>query len=264
MKDKHIARIPFMRIEREGGYRERIDEVICEERIALHLNGNKILSTMSIPEDQDAHAVGFLLSEAVIDSIDDIQHIEVVESGLRVNIDAKIKEENLKNLYHEKTLTSGCCVGVTGNFEGKIIEKFVASQVRVKIKVLWEILKKFYEDNELFNHTGCVHKAVLMHKDGSKIATAFDVGRHNAVDKVVGKAHLARQKLDSAILCVSGRLSLEMVIKSAMHNIPVVISRAATTQLAIQAAQKLGITLIGFAREGRCNIYTHQSRILVD
>ena len=264
MKNKYIAKIPFMRIERDGGYREKIDEVICEERIALYLNGNKILSTMSIPEDQDAHAVGFLLSEAVIESVDDIKHLEVVESGLRVNIDAQIKEENLKNLYHEKTLTSGCCVGVTGNFEGKIVEKFVASQVRVKIGVLWEILRNFYENNELFNQTGCVHKAVLMHKDGSKIATAFDVGRHNAVDKVVGKARLARENLDSAILCVSGRLSLEMVIKSAMHDIPIVVSRAATTQLAIQAAQKLGITLIGFAREGRCNVYTHQSRIVMD
>lgn len=263
MGNKHIAEVPFIRADRDGKWKEKIDKVICEERIALYLNGRKILSTMSIPEDQEAQAVGFLLSEAVIESIEDIQGLEVVESGLRVNIEAKIKEENLKNLYHEKTLTSGCCVGVTGNFEGRVIEKFLSSQVRVPIEIIWSILKGFYVDNDLFNQTGCVHKAVLSDQDGSCIIMAFDVGRHNAIDKVVGKARLAGRNLDSAVLCVSGRLSLEMVIKSAMHNIPIVISRAATTQLAIQAAQKLGITLIGFAREGRCNIYTHQSRIVI-
>lgn len=261
-KSSFTALLPCIKVFKNQEGVEGVDSVIKEERIALFLNGTKILSTMSIPQDQDAHAIGFLLSEGVIESIEDVLDIAVDTDGLSVRIQAKIQEENLINLYKEKTLTSGCCVGVTGNFEGKIIEKFVSSQVRVKIERIWDILNYFYKDNALFNQTGCVHKALLVNKNGEMITEAFDVGRHNAIDKVVGKARIQKEPINEAMLFVSGRLSLEMVIKTAMHDIPIVVSRAATTQLAIQSAQKLGITLIGFAREQRCNIYTHSSRIL--
>ncbi|WP_104698031.1 MULTISPECIES: formate dehydrogenase accessory sulfurtransferase FdhD [unclassified Helicobacter] len=261
-KSNFIASIPYIKMSKHNKKQEATDCVIKEERIALYLNGTKILSTMSIPQDQDAHAIGFLLSEGVIENIDDVLDVSIEDSGLSVKISAKIQEENMINLYKEKTLTSGCCVGVTGNFEGKIIEKFISSQVRVHIDVIWHILEIFYKDNKLFDKTGCVHKALLIDKTGENIAEAFDVGRHNAIDKVVGKARMQKKNLSEAILFVSGRLSLEMVIKSAMHDIPIVVSKAATTQLAIQSAQKLGITLIGFARENRCNIYTHSSRVL--
>lgn len=263
MQNNFISSLPCLRVYENGESIDQQDSIIKEERIALYLNGTKILSTMSIPQDQDAHSIGFLLSEGVIESVADIIKVEIVDDGLRVNVDAKINEENLVNLYREKTLTSGCCVGVTGNFEGKIIEKFVASQVRVPIEMIWKTLGYFYEENDLFNQTGCVHKAMLVDAKGGIIQQAFDVGRHNAIDKVVGKARLNHDDLSKSVLFVSGRLSLEMMIKTAMHDIPIVVSRAATTQLAIQSAQKLGITLIGFAREGRCNIYTHKSRIIL-
>lgn len=263
MQNNFTISLPCLKVYQDGSIEERQDIIIKEERIALYLNGKKILSTMSIPQDQDAHSIGFLLSEGVINGIEDVIKAEIADDGLSVNVEARINEENLVNLYREKTLTSGCCVGVTGNFEGKIIEKFVASQVRVPIKTLWQTLGYFYDDSDLFNQTGCVHKAMLINPNGEIMQQAFDVGRHNAIDKVVGKARLNRDDLSNAVLFVSGRLSLEMVIKTAMHDIPIVVSRAATTQLAIQSAQKLGITLVGFAREGRCNIYTHKSRIIL-
>lgn len=255
-----VANLPCLRISQEG-VQQIEDIVIKEERIALYLNGCKILSTMSIPQNQDAHAIGFLLSEGVIEDVRDIQSVSIDEDGLSVRVEAKIQEENLSNLYREKTLTSGCCVGVTGNFEGKIIEKFVSSQVRVEIGVIWKTLQFFYEDNDLFNLTGCVHKAMIVDIFGNVLVSSVDVGRHNAIDKVVGMARLQGIDISECLMFVSGRLSLEMVIKAAMHNIPILVSKSATTQLAIQSAQKLGITLVGFAREGRCNIYTHSSRI---
>ena len=106
-----------------------------------------------------------------------------------------------------------------------------------------------------------MHKAILVFEDGSELASE-DVGRHNAIDKVVGKARLKGIDTSRAILVVSGRLSMEMVIKAAMHNIAIVISRSATTELGVKSAQLLGVTLVGFARGGRCNIYTHSYRIL--
>ncbi len=91
---------------------------------------------------------------------------------------------------------------------------------------------------------------------------AEDIGRHNAIDKVMGKAAMQGINPSNAILFVSGRLSLEMVVKAVMHNIPIIVSKAAATYMGIKAAHQTGITLIGFARENRANIYTHSGRIL--
>lgn len=255
--------IPCVVVHKNGITTSKEDTIITEERIALYLNNNKIISTMSIPLDQDAHAVGFLLSEGVIERVEDITKISISDDGLSVYIDSKINPNNIQNLYHEKTLTSGCCVGVTGNFEGKIVEKFIASEVQVNIKKIWDLIENFDGSNELFNLTGCVHQAMLILEDGSSVCCT-DVGRHNAIDKVVGRAKLAKLDTSSAMLIVSGRLSMEMVIKAGMHDIPIVISRAASTQLGIKTAQMLGITLIGFARDNKLNIYTHPARIVLE
>ena len=216
---------------------------------------------MSLPQDQDAYAVGFLMSEGVIESIHDIQSVEIAQDGLSVHIQAHINEQNIQNLFHEKTLTSGCCVGVSANFEGKIVEKFISTKVQLPIKRLWNLITRFEAPRQLFESTGCVHKAMLVLEDESDIISQ-DVGRHNAIDKVVGKARLQNIDTSRAVLIVSGRLSMEMVIKAAMHDIAIVISRSATTELGIKSAQLLGITLVGFARNGACNIYTHPQRIL--
>ncbi|RAX51649.1 sulfurtransferase FdhD [Helicobacter sp. 16-1353] len=237
------------------------DTIIKEDRVSLYLNGTKIISTMCILNDQDAHAVGFLMSEGVIENIEDIYNIEVSKDGLSVFINAKINDENIANLFHEKTLTSGCCVGVSANFEGKIIQKFLSQKVRFHLKEIEQYLLKFQKDTELFYLTGCVHKAMLF--CGNQVFSSEDIGRHNALDKVIGKAKLAKVDTSTALLIVSGRLSMEMVIKCAMHDIPIVVSNAATTALGIQSAQNLGITLVGFAKNGYMNIYTHKSRIIL-
>ncbi|WP_394949772.1 formate dehydrogenase accessory sulfurtransferase FdhD [uncultured Helicobacter sp.] len=253
--------IPITRLYKDGRQEHIQDCVIREQRIALYLNGKKLLSSMSLPQDQDAYAVGFLMSEGVIESIHDIQSVEIAQDGLSVHIQARINEQNIQNLFHEKTLTSGCCVGVSANFEGKIVEKFISTKVQLPIKRLWNLITRFEAPSQLFESTGCVHKAMLVLEDESDIISQ-DVGRHNAIDKVVGKARLQNIDTSRAVLIVSGRLSMEMVIKAAMHDIAIVISRSATTELGIKSAQLLGITLVGFARNGACNIYTHPQRIL--
>lgn len=236
------------------------DCVIDEERVSFYLNGQKLLSVMSLPQEQDAHIVGFLLSEGVLDSVSQIKSLQIANDGLSVSIQADINESKLQHLHKEKTLTSGCCVGVSGNFDGEIIEKFIATPMKVSIECIFALLDKFNEPSALFLQTGCTHKAMLV--CGRKILISEDVGRHNAIDKVIGKARLGGIDIKESILIVSGRLSMEMVIKAAMNDVPMVISRAATTKLGIKSAQILGITLMGFARGKSLNIYTHPSRVV--
>ena len=236
------------------------DVTIEEARLSLYLNGEKAISMMTIPKDQEAHAIGFLMSENVISSIDDVIDIKLSEDGLRVDVSANINEDSLKHLYKEKTLTSGCGGGVTGTADSELVIPFNQTAFKVEPQTIYDEVKIFYKESELYNLTGCVHKAMIYLLDGTTV-TAEDIGRHNAIDKAIGKCKLQRLDTTKSILFVSGRLSSEMVTKAVMHRIPVVVSRTAPTYLGVQTAHKHGITLIGFARGRKLNLYTHSGRI---
>lgn len=239
---------------------EAEDVTIEEARLSVYLNGEKIISMMCIPKDQKAHAVGFLMSENVIADISDIEELEVSEDGLRVDIKAAVDTDSLQNLYKEKTLVSGCGGGITGNIAGSIDIPFNQINFVISPKTISTEVKQFYADSELYMLTGCVHKAMLYLEDSSTV-TAEDIGRHNAIDKVVGKCKLEGLDTTKSVLFVSGRLSSEMVVKAVMHKIPIVVSRTAPTYMGVTTAHAHGITLIGFARGNKMNIYTHQGRV---
>ncbi|ADG92626.1 formate dehydrogenase family accessory protein FdhD [Arcobacter nitrofigilis DSM 7299] len=246
----------------ENGIELIEDNVIKEERVEFFLNNEKFLSVMTIAQDQDAHIVGFLLSEAVIKSYDDVKDISISEDGLKVNINATISQDGYANLFKEKTLTSGCCVGVTGNADKSFECAFVNTKYSVSANDVLANMRKFNTPSELFENTGCVHKAELILEDGT-IFTSEDIGRHNAIDKVVGLASMNHKDIKKSVLYASGRLSMEMVVKCVMHKIPIVVSKAAVTFQGLKAANEHGITLIGFARNKKMNIYTHSGRINV-
>lgn len=239
------------------------DFVIKEDKIDFYLNGQKLISIMSLTKQQDAHIIGFLLSEAVIKFIDDIKSIVISEDGLSVYVEANICNNSLENLFKQKTLTSGCCVGVTGNAENLYDCSFITTDYFVNADDILKSMREFNKATKLFEDTGCVHKAQIVLEDGSTFI-AEDIGRHNAVDKVIGLAFLNRKDFKKSILYASGRLSNEMVVKCVMHKIPIIVSKAAVTFAGIKAANEHGVTLIGFARNNCMNIYTHTGRIKVD
>ena len=123
-------------------------------------------------------------------------------------------------------------------------------------------MKLFNQSSKLFDKTGCVHKAELVLEDGT-IFVAEDIGRHNAIDKVIGLASIAKKDVKKSVLYATGRLSMEMVVKCVMHKIPIVVSKAAVTYQGIKSANEHGVTLIGFARGSKMNVYTHSGRINV-
>ena len=238
------------------------DYVIKEDKIEFFLNGKRFLSVMSIALHQDAHIVGFLLSEAVINDFSDIESIKVSDDGLKVEVIANVSPEGYENLFREKTLTSGCCIGVTGNAEKVFDCAFINSDYKVKSKDILSNMKLFNTSSKLFDNTGCVHKAELVLEDGT-IYVAEDIGRHNAIDKVIGLATIDKKDVKKSVLYATGRLSMEMVVKCVMHKVPIVVSKAAVTFQGIKSANEHGITLVGFARGNKMNVYTHSGRIVL-
>jgi FdhD protein len=246
----------------ENGIESVEDYVIKEDKVEFHLNGKKFLSVMSIAQYQDAHIVGFLLSEAVIKDFSDIKTITISNDGLKVEVIANVSPEGYENLFKEKTLTSGCCVGVTGNAEKVFDCAFVSTNYNVHAKDILANMREFNRPSDLFDNTGCVHKAELILEDGT-IFVAEDIGRHNAIDKVIGLASMNKKDVKKSVLYASGRLSMEMVVKCVMHKIPIVVSKAAVTFQGVKSANEHGITLVGFARGNKMNVYTHSGRINV-
>lgn len=155
--------------------------------------------------------------------------------------------------------TSGCVGGIT--FDKEINDEKIAQEIRIEKDILRELFHDFQKRADLYNMTGCIHSAAV--SDGRHILViAEDIGRHNAVDKVIGYCFLEEIPLNDKIILVSGRLSSEMATKCSRWGIPIVVSRAAPTALAIDIADRRGITMVGFMRGTRLNIYTHPERII--
>lgn len=162
----------------------------------------------------------------------------------------------------KRTMTTGCGKGTTFyNVVDSFNSKQIYSTMRVQGEDLIRIINKFNKSSDIFLSTGGVHSASL--SDGKGILLFHeDVGRHNAIDKVIGEAFVKDICLLDKLIITSGRISSEMLIKASKREIPMIVSRSAPTDLAINLGKQLGITIVGFARGKRMNIYSHEQRIV--
>jgi len=237
------------------------DTLIREIQFDIIVNGSRVTSLMVTPVDQEALAVGYLVSEQILAGVEDIETISLVEDGRSVEIKAKVNDMAVERLDSDGVVLSGCGRSKTANIDPENIEAMVNKHnYHLSAALISEEMNGFFQYCKLYEQTGAVHTAKL-YIDGGEYFIAEDIAQHATIDKVVGKAKLAGVDTTNAALLVSGRLSSEMVAKAVMHQIPILISRTASTCLGVQIAQKFGVTLVGFARENRMNIYTHAHRI---
>jgi len=242
-----------------GSTSEETEDIVATERqIIISVNDKKVLSLYCTPTMIKEFVVGFFLNEGIIkghfcaDAIT-IQYGEGMEIHVNIPADGEASTEGMVR-------TTGCIGGIT--FDRKEYKKasdsfFITSD---KLKTLF---KEFNRKAILFKATGCMHSAAI--SDAEKILIiAEDIGRHNAVDKVIGYSIMENVSLEDKMMLVSGRLSSEIVSKCARWGVPVIVSRTSPTSYAVEIAEKANITLIGFVRGNRLNIYTNGQRILSD
>jgi FdhD protein len=259
-----------------------VDRAATEEPLEVRLHGRPFAVIMRTPGADRELAAGFLLAERVITGADDLGTIEYCRDEPAPDTDSpSMQAENIVNVTladecrarveralaerRQVTTTSSC--GLCGRLtieSLKVDAGVLPVRERVPARVVTALPDRLRQAQTVFDDTGGIHAAGLFTLAGELSASAEDVGRHNAVDKVIGRMlMLDALPLGDRILAVSGRTSFEIVQKALLAGIPLVASVSAPSTLAIELAQESGVTLLGFVRGGTFNIYTHAGRIVL-
>jgi len=247
-------------IERINDKKKEIvkDSVICEYALTIFVNEIEIATLMCTPEFLEELTIGYLLYEGIIKNKDDYREIFINENrGIAyVKLIGEFDGTN-----DSKIVFTGCG---SGNSNLSILESVKDIKIRDDIYFDYEHLikmaKDFSDKSETFKKTGGTHSACLCDDKGILIFKE-DIGRHNALDKIFGEALIKDISTDDKFIFASGRISSEMLLKSARAGIPVIVSHSAPTNLAVNIATKLNLTLVGFVRGRRMNIYSEKERI---
>lgn len=251
-----IKNVKIIRVKGDKGWEED-DIVVSEYPFTIYVNDKEIITLLTSPNSLKELTVGFLYSEGFISSLSDVDGISIDEErGIAYVYINNVNQFN-EEFRGKRTITSGCGKGtvfynVLDSFKAKKIE----SPLSISSDEIRELMRKFNKYSKLFLETGGVHSCAMCSLDDI-IIFKEDIGRHNALDKVFGQALLNGIDTKDKIILTSGRISSEILIKTAKRQTPVLVSRSAPTSLAVEMAEKLKITLIGFVRGEKMNIYTN-------
>jgi len=242
-----------------------IDDDVAADRVLEVFVGNEYFRTfLCSPGLERELALGHLLAQGVIDSADEIEHIHSKESRVSVIL----KTNRLSRLEASKidrliTISCGAVTSQT-NLLTRLRPPHTYSSLHISAARILELVRDLNLRSQVFKATGGTHSAMLCDENGKVLAYAEDVGRHNAVDKVIGIVAFMKHDFSQCILVSSGRQSGDMVLKAATAGVPIVVSQAAPLDSGIKVALDTGVTLVCFVRGRRMNIYTGPERILVD
>jgi FdhD protein len=242
--------------EYRDGWRTINTEVIEEALITIYVNGMELATVMATPNDLDCLALGFLKNEMLIDSLESVALSH--QSKDRCCVDLWLKHSIKKP--ERFIITSGCGGGITFNDPDLEMEP-VEDGTSIHPDKLFELFQKLHFPGSLYTRARSVHTAGL--SDGvALLAIAEDVGRDNAVDKLLGRCMLEGIETQGRILMTTGRVFSEMLREGALMGCPIIASLNSATSMAVEMAQAWNITLIGYVRDGSMRVYSHPERIM--
>lgn len=232
-------------------------KTIVETPVSLTVNGQVWLTFMCTPVDLEAMAIGFLYNEGIIDRMEEVADVRLCEHG--DNLDVWLNRSVEQPTSWRRT--SGCTGGITAvDALARLDVSFDGDRPQVPPEAIEHLVDQLFQAQTLYRETGGVHTSAL--SDGEQIIlVAEDIGRHNTLDKIAGLCLLKNIHPQTRILITTGRISSEMLQKAARLNAPILISRTSPSSLSIEMAERYGITLIGYARKHRFNVYTGFGRV---
>jgi FdhD protein len=241
---------------------EQEDDIAVEFPLTIMLDGQEFATMVCTPSDLNELVVGFLASEGIIRVLNDIKSLHIDEEKGFAYVEL-VNQHSIQKEYHSKRFIGSCCgKGRQFYFYNDMkTAKTVMSKLTVTTEQCLLLMKQMQESSSHFQQTGGVHNSALCTKDGIVVART-DIGRHNALDKLFGHCIINRLPLKDKLIVFSGRISSEVLLKAAKIGVGIVLSKSAPTDLALNLADELGITAVGFIRGKGFNVYTHQERIV--
>jgi FdhD protein len=246
-------KLPILRVTKRS--KSSLEDIVVREfALTIIVNGEEVVTLLCSPTKLEYLAVGFLCSQGLIKNKREVKEIKLNrEKGV-----AQVEITKAINAPFKLLLASGGGRGIVPFNRQKVS---MEAGITISACQVLSLMENFVSRSKVFKATGGVHSAALCDAD-SILTFSEDIGRHNAVDKIFGECILKDIATDGRLIITSGRVSSEILLKVAKRNIPVLVSKAAPTHLGVRLADDLGVTLIGFVRGKRMNIYTHAWRLV--
>jgi FdhD protein len=261
--DNETEKVPVLKLTETGS--SSIEDIVAKEfHLTIVLNNQELVTLLCSPANLRYLAVGFLFSEGLLNSKDEIKRIVVDDRRGVVRVETEVDKALANDALFKRFITSGCGRGASfysaadAQGQGKVESKIEISTVEVLA-----LANEFQHRSQIYRATGGVHSAALC-DTRNIIVFSEDIGRHNALDKIFGECILNDITTDDHLIITSGRVSSEILLKVARRNVPIIVSKSAPTDLGVRLADDLGVTLVGFVRGKRMNVYTHAGRIATD
>lgn len=256
-----VGSIPVSVFDREGNRIDRPQWVINEQPVTLVLNGREMVTLLCAGHHLEELAVGFFHSDGFIGKLEDLERVSVDEAAGKVEVVTRKSVPLAERLWEKRTVTSGCGKGSMFYYSlDALLSKPVEGGPTATPAKILERVEDLNRLSDTYRHTHGVHNTALATKD-EVLLFRDDIGRHNAVDMIVGHVFLQGISLKDKMLITTGRLTSEMLIKAAKVGIPILVSRNTATTLAVELATSMNITLIGYARAGKFIVYAGKDRI---
>jgi len=255
-----VKRLHITRITEGKGERLR-DVVVREFPLTIVLNGTELVTLLCTPTKLKELAVGFLFSEGLLRKRGDIKRVTVDGKRGVAWVETKTDEMVTGERLARRYITTGCGKGTSfmGSAGMRSIPK-IRSGLKIPSSAVHALMDEFQRRSEVHKMTGGVHNAALC--DKKKILMfSEDIGRHSAIDKIVGECLLREVKTKDRLMITSGRISSEVLLKTAVAGIPIIVSKSAPTDLGVKLAEQSGVTLVGFVRGSRMNLYANGWRV---
>ncbi|WP_412762634.1 formate dehydrogenase accessory sulfurtransferase FdhD [Priestia megaterium] len=240
------------------------DKIVTEFPVTVKINEEEFVTMVCSPQYIEDMVIGYLASEGVIRAYTDIKNIWVQEKEGYVHVTIDKLNPYFQNLQNKRYITS-CCGASRQGFvfinDALTAKKMNGISVELSIKDCFQLMNKLQQSAATFQETGGVHNAAICDKNDFMLSR-MDIGRHNALDKLYGYCLKHHISIRDKVVVFSGRISSEILLKVAKIGCEVVLSKSAPTELALNLAEELGITTVGFIRNDSLNIYTCSERIL--
>jgi len=259
-----MREVEIVKVDVSSGKTQKMADCVAEEKLLfIFLNKTHYVTILCSPSNLEELAIGHLLSAGVVKSIGEMEEVELKDGACYVKLKADINLESRLKLSgnRPRIILSACGSSEPYQYSGKLPK--VKTDLKVKADVILNCVNRLNFVAETYRKTGGVHVAAVYEGDGTLVAFAEDVGRHNAVDKAIGLAVLSKTDFSTCFLALSGRLTGDMVLKAARVDLPIIASLAAAIDSGISVAEETNLTIVGFVRGKRMNVYSHHERINV-